>query len=668
MKHRISSVFAIVAIAFSVGMPAASDAAFGTQQAPRLMNVFFDWRLQNQDQAALAKWDVIVLDMDFGWQFPERIRKLRHDNPRLKILAYVSAGELAQARAKGDPASPGYVLAHLVSEAHFLHAATGARVSDWPGSDVMNVTDMGSVPSSRWNVLLPTFIHDRIISTGLWDGIFLDTAYDGISSRVHVTLDPDGNGIANASAEVDAAWQAGMKKLITNVRTAIGPKKLLMENGGMTYASLVNGVFFENVLQYGWASPFEAYRTALQKNVSPSLTTINANTLNRNTPTDYQRLRYGFTTAMLGDGYFSFDVGDQDHAQTWWYDEYDAFLGAPKGIAQKVVSSTSDTKNGLWMRQYAHGLVLTNSDDVPHAIDLPAQYEKIRGSQDRAANDGSFVRALIVPAHDGVVLLTPLTANDIREAVFPNGQVFQVFSGKGEIARQPFSAQASGVSRGVSTIQTGDGDTPGTLISAQNGRIVIRAPGRLPQTIAPFGTSYRGPLAIAMTRGASGAQRSIIAMRTDQLSSTRVCRFSMNGFRQNCFNASSPPLQSPQLAVGDVDGSGQKILIASRGEKGIRVQRFSLDGTRMASEFTADISNANGDFSMVVADIDGDWKSDIIIGSGAESLPSARIFDANGSVRRELRFGNVTSSKGIALTASDLNRDGIGEILVGRKW
>ena len=39
-------------------------AAYGSQEAPRIMNLWFTWQLPEEKLSELAKWDVIVLDMD----------------------------------------------------------------------------------------------------------------------------------------------------------------------------------------------------------------------------------------------------------------------------------------------------------------------------------------------------------------------------------------------------------------------------------------------------------------------------------------------------------------------------------------------------------------------------------------------------------------------------
>ena len=85
-----------------------------------------------------------------------------------------------------------------------IHRQKGLSVSGqkdffWAGSSLLNVTDKGPISSGgvRWNEFLPQFIHDNILSTGLWDGVFLDNTFDAISyyAKSPVDLDRDGRDL-----------------------------------------------------------------------------------------------------------------------------------------------------------------------------------------------------------------------------------------------------------------------------------------------------------------------------------------------------------------------------------------------------------------------------------------------------------------------------------------
>jgi hypothetical protein len=73
--------------------------------------------------------------------------------------------------------------------------------------------------------------------------------------------------------------------------------------------------------------------------VNPHYNFINSFTQNSGN-IDYQKMRLGYTAALMGDGFFSYDFGDEDHSQYWWFDEYDINLGQPLGKAVLIDSSS----------------------------------------------------------------------------------------------------------------------------------------------------------------------------------------------------------------------------------------------------------------------------------------------------------------------------------------
>ena len=163
------------------GLPSVrADAAGGTQQSPKLMNLWFDWEIPDEQLAELAKWDAVVFDVDQQARFPEKIRRLRALNPNVKIFAYVDSTSVAAARFVEESWFPGYKLAHAIPEQWFLHRGK-ERVAWWPGTWMINITQKAPADANgkRWSDYLPEFIEKDVWSTGLWDGIFLDNAIPG---------------------------------------------------------------------------------------------------------------------------------------------------------------------------------------------------------------------------------------------------------------------------------------------------------------------------------------------------------------------------------------------------------------------------------------------------------------------------------------------------------
>jgi hypothetical protein len=91
-------------------------AARGSQAAPKLLNLFFNWQIAEDDPAKLAKWDIVVLDMDQQARFPSKLREIKRLNPSIKLLAYVSASEIATIRGNDPVSFPDRHLLSLMEE------------------------------------------------------------------------------------------------------------------------------------------------------------------------------------------------------------------------------------------------------------------------------------------------------------------------------------------------------------------------------------------------------------------------------------------------------------------------------------------------------------------------------------------------------------------------
>jgi hypothetical protein len=158
----------IVVMSALLSVPRA-QAAYGTQQPPRIMNLWFTWRMEDEDVRELAKWDVVVLDMDQQVRYPDRVRKLKRLNPNVKVLAYISSSNIAAARFVEEKNFPGYKLAHAIPEGWFMHRGD-ERVGFWAGAWLLNMTDAAPADSAgrRWLDYLPQFVERELWSTGLW--------------------------------------------------------------------------------------------------------------------------------------------------------------------------------------------------------------------------------------------------------------------------------------------------------------------------------------------------------------------------------------------------------------------------------------------------------------------------------------------------------------------
>lgn len=665
MRRRAFSCAFLLLLTVSF-FPMPIFAARGTQQSPKLLNLFLDYLITEEDAIQLAKWDIVVLDMDQQFQFPERLREMKRLNPRIKLLAYVSASELADARYAGDPASPSYVLSHGIPEQWFLHKSDGSRVHAWPGTSLLNATNAGPVSQGRWNLFIGPFIRDQLMSTGLWDGVFLDAAYGDLTSTFGSSLDPDGDGLANPPKENDERWREGMTQLMQNVRSAIGPDKLIMNNSSAAYASVSNGVLFENFPRYGWAWPFYEFRTSLQKNVLPKISAVNTNTNNQENATDYRLMRYGLTSTLVADGFFSFDAGDRGHHRTWWYDEYEAPIGSSRGSARMIRGSGQGAVAGVWTREYDRGAVFVNSTNRGETIPLSGEFERLRGTQDPSVNSGAVINQVTVPPQDGVILLKRSDATQVRDTAFVNGQFVQVFDQYGSKKRNGFFTSRDDVPGGAIAL-TADLDKDGTedVVFSQAGALTIRLGNGRTQTVRPFGAAYRGSISLAIGQTNKDAADELV-LGAGAGSSPTVMIVNVQGKRLASWLAYRREFTGGvSVAIGDVDGDKKREMITAPGNGGgPHIRSFRTDGTAWRGGFFAFPASESGGAFIALGDTDGDGRDEIVVGSGPGSWPRVRVYDGSAHLLSEFATGDRISVTGVKPLVTDMDGDGKAEILV----
>ena len=110
------------------------------------------------------------------------------------------------------------------------------------------------------------------------------------------------------------------------------------------------------------------------------------------------RVRYGLTLAMMADSYYMAVDGQ-------WYDEFwggalgrRGYLGQPTGAPVKLA-------NGVWRRDFDHGIVLLNGSGSAKTTDLGGTFHKLTGTQDPTVNNGATVTSVSIPDNDGLILL-----------------------------------------------------------------------------------------------------------------------------------------------------------------------------------------------------------------------------------------------------------------------
>lgn len=660
--------FGLLISIISLMLPLLINAASKSNGSPKILNFYLGPEMHESDLSSLARWDMLVLDVNQQYRYPDYIRQLRQLNPKIHILAYVSASEIAGARfAESIELPMGKMAAHFQEE-WYLHSPTGERTEFWPGSALVNVTDAANAAPNgqHWRDYLPTFLSDTVMSSGLWDGIFLDSTYVGISYFVRGPVDLNRDGIAESEEDANRMWQAGMRDMIQRIREK-NPKALLMGNGGTAYADQLNGVLLENFPSWNWNENLREYREALSRNLEPKLGAINVNTKNIDSPNDFRQLRFGLASALMGDGYFSFDQGDANHHTIWWYDEYAAVLGKPKADGKKMDEQLMTADGSVWTRVFNRGLVFANGTDQWRQIKLPGVYERIHGKQDQRINNGKLVRQIDLDAKDGAILLRRLETADLKSAPFTNGSFISVFDHAGETVQNGFFAQRSDLPNGamIASIDV-DQDEKMDTISLDRGTLKIKqGNGKKTVSFQPFPNLRNPRLSLSIGNVDQDQEMELIVSR-DGGGPSEIRVFNLRGTLLAQWLAYNPSfLGGVRTAIGDVDGDGENEIITAAGPGGgPHVKIWKTDGASTGGSFFAFDQGDIGGVSVAVGDVDGDGRAEIITGSGQGDLPRVRVFDARGTLRSEFSLGTKPLPQGLQVLASDVNEDGKVEILI----
>lgn len=662
-------VLGILLMAAAWLVPAGLEAAQGVKGSPGIINLYLDWQLKEEDLPALARWDVVVLDGNQQARYPDRIRRLRQLNPAIKILAYIPTEEYATVHLSAPPDYPYAKLGRQIRAEWWLRDPQGNLIYFWPGQPMLDVTDKNPAlrPGERWNDYLPRFIHDELMSSGLWDGIFLDNTFDALKWHIKSPVDLDRDGRADPQDAIDKAWRDAMTKMLRRIHD-LNPSAILVGNGGTGYSDQLNGVLFEHFPSWSWAPNWKEVRDALAKNRAPAMTSINVNTDDKDRPNDYRLMRYGLGSALTSGVYYSFDRGVANHNSIWWYDEYEAALGSPTAAPRILAGATGQgTVPAVWMRKFQNGIALVNSTDAVQRVALPGVYEKIRGRQDTSVNDGSLFSTVTLQPRDGLIAFKRSEASEIREAAYTNGTFVGVYDAAGRQKQNGFFAQRTDAPSGAQ-VWVGDLDNDGSdeLVSAEKGKVrIIWGQKKADTTFQPFGKNFSGRLWLAVGHANRDAVRELVLGREGAPPEIKI--FTGSGKELAHWMAYAPAfLGGVRLAIGDLDGNGMREVVSAAGPGGgPHLRIWKTDGKVWGGGWFAFDKSESGGVSIAAGDVDGDGRDEIVAGSGRGAAPRVRVFDGRGNLESSFSLGDKPLSGGLEVSTTDVDGDGRDEILVG---
>jgi len=664
----MKKIFIIIFLAIIL-LPGTSQALVLKPTYPRLANYFLKWRLSDEEATALAKWDLIILDMENQETSRAQILRIRELNPNIIILVYITSQEII---AEPEHYNDSYLRQELfgnISDVWWLRNAHGEHVSNWPETRMLNLADLAPLNSEGQSFAdyLPEFVASRLVPSGLWDGVFYDNTW-GEVAWINETLDINLDGQAENQIEVDRAWAAGFKKMLEKTRTLTSSSFMIVGNGRIyePYQPLINGMMLENfpsAWENGgtWSGSMATYLKLPKLNSQPSLPIIN---IYNNNQKNYRLMRFGLASALMGDGFFSYDFDVASHGQTWWYDEYNVSLGAAQTSAVNLLGNNS-WQAGLWRRDFKNGIALVNSTNKSQSYVFPREeFETINGQQDKLINNGRRLNQISLAASDGVILWKRNT--EINEQAFTNGYFFRVFDDRGNKPRSGFFSYLSSYPGEAEVLVFSGSDSLNQLsLSASFGQFTIRRGLKVTNSWYPFGKNYRGTLSLSAQINGDDLK---IALGAGPGGGPQVQYFNGQGKLLSSFFAYDKNLRGGvNVALADLDGDGQLELITGPG-KGSEplIKVFSTDG-RLLNNFLAYDAKFKGGVNVAAGDINGDGYLEIVTAPASGGGPQIRIFNDSGRHLGSFFAYDQSFHGGIKVVVSDLNDDDRAEILVGLK-
>jgi hypothetical protein len=337
-------------------------------------------------------------------------------------------------------------------------------------------------------------------------------------------------------------------------------------------------------------------------------------------------------------------------------------LGVPLTAATSIGGKQNYDEGTVWKREFSNGIALVNPTTKPQEINLGGEYEKIIGTQDKQINNGLIADKVVVGAQDGLLMMK--TFQSIDTTLFKNGSFLRFFKQDGTRSRNGLFVFEEGVAAGAYLYKADfDKDGKEDRVTAIGNELSVVMGNGSSWNDKPFGEGYKGMLNfvpghvvvgehpyVVVAPSAGGGEIRIYSLRGEKM---KIGFYPLGDKFKGGFN----------VAVGDIDNDGidEIIVGVGKGKKGeVLVYKGLLE--KLLARFTP-YAGYTGGVGVAVGDTNGDGQKEIITASTA-AKPLVRVFSLSFKRLKEFRASGVIGATKFSLTTSDVNNDGIDEIVL----
>ena len=310
----------------------------------------------------------------------KQIQKIKKLNPLFKAIYYKDS------------------LTHRegASEDWYVHdAKTGSRLvnKDW-GWFLMGIG------KQSYRISLANSVKNSLANNPVFDGVFLDDVWGSVSSDRFYREGTKETGVI--PQPVINSWRENMKLLLSEIKTAIGNKLLIINTGAYNtdYLALSDGQMYEAFCHANW-QPFGEYYSnwsqVLDKMIEGSklgkIYLAQSGIIDGATDSQIKNTqRYCFAMFLLGanERSFFYFKPSMKYQGVTYFPEWDIDLGAP------IKNYQTRAGTPLFEREYSKGLVLINPSSESVQVNFGTKYMTLIGV---------ILDTITLGSHEGEILL-----------------------------------------------------------------------------------------------------------------------------------------------------------------------------------------------------------------------------------------------------------------------